>query len=455
MRARFWGTRGSIATPGPATNRFGGNTSCVELTTGAGEIIILDCGTGARTLGADLLGRGRKPLQLSILLGHMHWDHIQGFPFFAPAFIPGNQIDVYAPYGGSRPLRQVMGGQMEFTYFPVELDQLLARIDYHELGEGEFDIAGARVSTQFLNHTSVTIGYRFECDGATLVYLTDHEPFAEALWRSDAEPGRVESILHEGDRRHAAFMAGADLVIHDAQYTPEEYASKKTWGHSHYEYVTEVAAAAGVRRLALTHHDPTHDDAFVESVERKAREVAERRQSDMEVFCAYEGCVVDVKRSDPPPPRPAEPPRARVAASSNAPALLLVGGNGELGRLTKSFLEREGFLVSEAADGAEARESMQAAAPDLVLLDTDAPGADGADVLRAMREVPALSCVPVFVVTGSNDEGGLRRVFDAGACDYISKPFSTPQLVSRVRACLSRAARQGVSSFEPSFPPKG
>src|SRR5216110_2901237 len=144
---------------------------------------------------------------------------------------------------------------MEFTYFPVELDQLPATITYYDLTEGLHTIAGARVATQFLNHPAITLGYRVEADGVAVVYLVDHEPFSDELWRAHAEPGRIESILHDGDRRHAKFMADADLVIHDAQYTPEEYRARKNWGHSPFDYVVELACSAGVKRLALTHHD--------------------------------------------------------------------------------------------------------------------------------------------------------------------------------------------------------
>jgi hypothetical protein len=134
------------------------------------------------------------------------------------------------------------------------------------------------------------VGYRVEADGVAMVYLVDHEPFSDELWRAGAEPGRIESILHEGDRRHAEFMADADLVIHDAQYTPDEYRSKKTWGHSSYDYVVQIAAAAGVRRVALTHHDPSHDDDFVADIERKARALALQCGTGLDVFCAYEDC---------------------------------------------------------------------------------------------------------------------------------------------------------------------
>ena len=287
MKVRFWGTRGSIATPGPGTNHFGGNTSCVELTTASGDLLIFDCGTGARGLAAELMAQGKRAINSNILLGHTHWDHIQGFPFFSPAFVNGNSVAIYGPEGSRGPLHEVLAGQMEYTYFPIDLNQLPAKITYHDLTEGIHTIGGARVATQFLNHPAMTVGYRVEVDGAVMVYLVDHEPYSDELWRAGAEAGRIESILHDGDRRHARFMADADLVIHDAQYTPEEYPSKKTWGHSTYDYVVQIAAAAGVRRVALTHHDPGHDDEFIADIERKARSLALQRGTGLDVFCAY------------------------------------------------------------------------------------------------------------------------------------------------------------------------
>jgi phosphoribosyl 1,2-cyclic phosphodiesterase len=297
MHVRFWGTRGSIATPGPDTNHFGGNTSCVELIA-AGERIIFDCGTGARPLGAALAA-GPEPIRATFLLSHTHWDHIQGFPFFAPFFRRDNIISVYAPKGGrSSSLYNVLAGQMEYTYFPVQLDQLPACIVYHELGEGAFEIGAVRVVTQFLHHTAVTLGYRVETEGCVAVYLADHEPFSEELWTMNGQPGRLKSILHPGDRQHAQFMQGADLVIHDAQYTPEEYPAKKNWGHSHFAYVVQLAAAAGVRTLALTHHDPTRNDALLAEIEHRARDLAARLGSPMEVLCAYETLEVELPGAD-------------------------------------------------------------------------------------------------------------------------------------------------------------
>lgn len=294
MRVKFWGTRGSIATPGPGTVHFGGNTPCVEVTTNGGIRFILDCGTGARLLGQDLVASGQKPITANLLISHTHWDHIQGFPFFVPVYIPGNRFSVYAPKGAGNTLGDVMGGQMQATYFPVDLKELPSDIRYVDLSEGSYEIDGVRVVTQFLNHSPVAMGYRLEADGVSVLYLCDHEPYSETLWREGAPQGSIDSIQDPGDRRHAQFMTGADLVIHDAQYTPEEYPKKKTWGHSSYEYPVELAAAAGARRLALMHHDPSHDDDFLLGLEAKARETARLRGSAMEVFCAVEGTTIDL-----------------------------------------------------------------------------------------------------------------------------------------------------------------
>jgi phosphoribosyl 1,2-cyclic phosphodiesterase len=294
MRLRFWGTRGSIATPGPGTNHFGGNTSCIELTSDAGAHIIMDCGTGARLLGNQLIANTTGPVSAAILFTHTHWDHIQGFPFFAPLFVPGNHFTVYGPEGSHLSLHDVLSGQMEHHYFPVELSQLAARIVYQDLSEGMHDISGVKICAQSMNHPSPTLGYRIEAHGVSVLYLSDHEPFYEGVWREGAQPGRFESILEGGDRRHAEYMQDADLVIHESQYTPEEYPAKKNWGHSTFAYVVELAVAAGVRKLFLTHHDPSHDDLFIENIEQRARKLARDLGSNMEVSCAYEGCEIEI-----------------------------------------------------------------------------------------------------------------------------------------------------------------
>ena len=441
MEVRFWGTRGSIPTPGPHTVRFGGNTSCVEVRTAEGHIFIFDCGTGARPLGEALMAPPVAPVSASILFSHTHWDHIQGFPFFAPAFEPRNTIAVYGPEGGRRSLHDTLARQMELSYFPVELSQLPATLSYTDLGEGAHTIGGARIVAQYLNHPAVTLGYRVEADGAAVVYACDHEPFGGALWRTDAVPGPVESILHEGDRRHAHFLADADLVIHDAQYTPEEYRWRKSWGHSTFEYVVELACTAGVKRLALTHHDPSHDDAVVAEIERRARAVAERRRSPIEVFCAFEGCRARVEPRGVTPaggPETAHPSTATVAPGAR---VLIVDDDPVMRRLTTRALQNDGYVLTEATNGREALEVMRQETPDLVILDFVMPELDGLDVLRALRADPATVSLPVLMLTSQSDEGSTRAGFDAGATDYLTKPFSSPQLSARVRACLTRAPK--------------
>ena len=439
MKVRFWGTRGSIATPGPGTNHFGGNTSCVELTTADGGLLIFDCGTGAHPLAAALMAQSKKAIDANILLGHTHWDHIQGFPFFSPAFVKGNSVAIYGPEGSRGSLHHVLAGQMEFTYFPIELNQLPAAITYHDLTEGIHTIGGARVATQFLNHPAMTLGYRVEADGVVVVYLVDHEPFSDELWRADAEPGHIESILHEGDRRHAKFMAGADLVIHDAQYTPEEYPQKKTWGHSTYDYVVQIAAAAGVRGVALTHHDPGHDDDFVAEIERKARALATQLGTGLDVFCAYEGCELVLGARSTLKPFVSTEPFQESVAQRRFHILVVDNHEDTLTLIVRALQSEDQYTVSKAASGPEALRMIGEHTPDLLVLDYKMTGMDGLAVMHTLRANPATQSLPVLMLTSMADESSTRAGFDAGVTDYVTKPFSIPQLTARVRACLARS----------------
>ena len=448
MRVRFWGTRGSIATPGPSTVRYGGNTACVELITDAGQHLVIDCGTGARMLGLTLMQEAPRPFKAAILLSHTHWDHIQGFPFFAPLFIPGNEFTICAPEGMNTSLADVLAGQMEFTYFPVELSQLPGKISFRELSEGTHEIAGLQVSTQFLNHPALCLGYKVEADGVSVAYLSDHEPFSETLWRADAEPGHIESILHPNDRRHAEFMRGVDLVIHDTQYTPEEYLTKKNWGHSTYEYAVDVAAASGVRHLALIHHDPLHDDLRMEEIEQLAQAYSARLPNGPSVFCAVEGVDLTVGKDS----APATPPESRVppvvaAAEEPSPArpggrfsVLIVDDDGNVHMLAEAALGRD-YTVMTAEDGEEALRMVESTRPDMVVLDLNMPVMDGLTVLRRLRADTRLTDMPVLVLTASGDEGSTRGAFEAGATDYLTKPFTIPQLATRVTTCFARMTK--------------
>ena len=294
MQVRFWGTRGSIAKAGPATVRYGGNTSCVSVRTAGGTLLVLDAGTGLHELGQELMRSG-EPVEGHILIGHTHWDHIQGLPFFAPLFQAGNVWHVYGPRGLDTSIDAALAGQMQYTYFPVQLLDFDATITYHNLIEGQFEIDDVVVTTRYLHHPALTLGYRLEADGVSVVYSSDHEPTLEA----EPGPDAVESLNRE-EAQHVAFLRDADLVIHDAQYLAEEYPAKIGWGHSPMEYAVDVACAADARRLALYHHDPTRTDAEVDVLVERAWERAREIGYLGEVFAAAEGAKDCPARPDLP-----------------------------------------------------------------------------------------------------------------------------------------------------------
>jgi CheY-like chemotaxis protein/phosphoribosyl 1,2-cyclic phosphodiesterase len=432
VRIRFWGTRGSIAKPGPSTLRHGGNTSCVEVRTADGTLIVLDCGTGAHELGRHLVKSSTSPIRGHLFITHTHWDHIQGFPFFAPLFTAGNEWDVYAPEGVGQRLEATLAGQMEYTYFPIGLGHLDATLRFHDLREGSFDAGGARVTARYLNHPGLTLGYRLEADGATVVYATDHEPHSRH---------HAGAPIHPEDQRHVDFLAGADLVIHDAQYTLEEYPSKLTWGHSPAELTVDWALAAGARRLALFHHDPMRDDAAVDRLLAGCRERAAGR-GGLEVFAAAEGGVIELA----PSPGGARAPGVTAAGSTRALAappgatVLVVDDDPEVVKVVALILEPEGFRVVSAADGPSGLARARAERPDLVLLDVSLPGASGLDVCRALRAAddPHLRTVPVVMVSGFSAAQDTAAGFAAGATDFLAKPFKPAHVLSRIQAWLLR-----------------
>jgi phosphoribosyl 1,2-cyclic phosphodiesterase len=296
VQVTFWGTRGSIASPGPATVRYGGNTSCVEVRADNGTLIICDSGTGIRELGVHLLDQ-QEDVHGHVLISHTHWDHIQGWPFFMPAFVKGNDFTLHALAGLNRNLDHVLSNQMEYTYFPVRLDEMGAQIGFDEVHEGELTIDGVRITAHFLNHTSICLGYRIEADGKSVVYASDTEPHGLTIASpGDHEPrvGSAPRFVHEEDRHLAEFVDQADLLILDAQYTDDEYAGKVGWGHSTTSYATDIAVLGKVRRLALYHHDPIRTDAGVDAIVEAACRRAGQYGSDVEIFGAAERLTVQL-----------------------------------------------------------------------------------------------------------------------------------------------------------------
>jgi phosphoribosyl 1,2-cyclic phosphodiesterase/ActR/RegA family two-component response regulator len=294
ITVRFWGTRGSIATPGPATTRYGGNTSCVEVRCGS-HILVFDAGTGLRALGQALLEEFEaRPLTMHLFVSHTHWDHIQGFPFFMPAYQPGTTINVYGPSGEGRPLEKLLRGQMDPDYFPVALGDMGASLRVHEYRAADFVIGDVAVSAMYLNHPGMTLGYRVSYGGKRVVYATDNEPYRTTLARFSQRADSGEDFGANLDTELVNFVAGAELYIGEAQYTDEEYPAKVGWGHSSVSATVEVALRAGVKALALYHHDPMHDDDVVAAMEAQARRLVEARGSTMRCFAAQEGQLIEV-----------------------------------------------------------------------------------------------------------------------------------------------------------------
>jgi phosphoribosyl 1,2-cyclic phosphodiesterase len=254
LRLRFWGVRGSIACPSPSHVRYGGNTSCLEVTAGE-HSIILDAGTGIRPLGHSFMERGVKSAHL--LLTHSHWDHINGFPFFGPGFTPGYEFRIMAGHLRDDGIRGVLAGQMTQPTFPVPLEAMRANLHFEDFKAGDEFMIGSdvKVRTTSLNHPNGATGYRIEHGGKSLCYITDTEHL----------PGKPdENIL--------GLIEGTDLVIYDSTYTEEEFPAKVGWGHSTWEEGVRLARAANAKKLAIFHHDPEHDDAFMDKIAEEARE---------------------------------------------------------------------------------------------------------------------------------------------------------------------------------------
>lgn len=306
MKVRFWGVRGSIPVPGPTTNRYGGNTSCVEVRPAGNKApIIIDAGTGLRRLGKDMMkdrfGDGKGSAHL--LISHTHWDHIQGLPFFSPLYKLGNELNIYARQRDDTHLRAIFASQTDAPYFPVPMDSLKADVNFRELVEGEkFQIENAKVQCTRLNHPWIAMAYRIDVDGGSVVYASDTAPFRDILMEHEfiATPPKLGEPLPPDVAAKLATMReglvnlckGVDLLIYDTQFTPAEYQLRPHWGHSTPDDALEIAREAGVGTLALYHHAPARSDDEQDAILEQYQEVA--KDDDFDVIASMEGMEIEL-----------------------------------------------------------------------------------------------------------------------------------------------------------------
>ena len=293
----FWGVRGSIPVPGRSTIRYGGNTACVSVQDGD-TIIVFDAGSGIRGLGSELMAR-RGPLVIHLFVTHTHWDHIQGFPFFAPAYVPGNEVWVYGASILREGLMRALESQMDERFFPVSLEEMGGGIHFVELESGSrISIDDLTVSCTMLTHPGVAFGYRVDSRAGSVCYITDWEPLSRYCSTAPDENAAVEMETEQYasrlDEDVTLFCQDADLMIVDSQYDCEEYEMKRGWGHGCVEDAVAIALGAGIRRLALFHHDPLHDDKRIDEMVRYSRGKVREAGRRMEVFGAREGKAIRI-----------------------------------------------------------------------------------------------------------------------------------------------------------------
>jgi phosphoribosyl 1,2-cyclic phosphodiesterase len=287
MKFRFWGVRGSIPSPGPRTVRYGGNTTCIEVRSSDGTLIVLDAGTGLYALAQDLMARRALEggdINANIFITHSHWDHIHGLPFFIPLFVKGSRVCLHGAHDPvtGKGIEHVMGVQLQNSYFPVNEERMDATIAYQTLEIGQpHHVGGARIDNVVMNHPVTNLGYRISCDGKSVFFTGDHEPFANP-----------DSADERRQREIDAVMAGVDALIVDCSYTVEEYPGKRGWGHGTFDGALEMALRAGAKALYCTHHEPTRSDDELEAVFAQALSRFQGRLGSLHVVLAREGLEV-------------------------------------------------------------------------------------------------------------------------------------------------------------------
>jgi phosphoribosyl 1,2-cyclic phosphodiesterase len=288
MKIKFWGVRGSIPSPGPNTQRYGGNTTCIEVRTNENDLIILDGGTGIFPLAQQLLKE--LPITAHIFNTHSHWDHIQGLPFFVPIFIPGNNLHLYGafdPISGAGPER-IMNIQMQYSYFPVREAEIQSRMHYVTVMPHEvIKIGNTSITPTLLSHPVINFGYHIECQGKSVFFTGDHEPYYNIYEPEDEGYAEYQALIDEQSQSVVDAIKGADILIADSSYTMAEYPSKKGWGHGTFDSCIELAKATGVKILYCTHHEPTRSDDDLEKVFAEA--VARHNCKDLDIRLAREG----------------------------------------------------------------------------------------------------------------------------------------------------------------------
>ncbi len=294
---KFWGVRGSIPTPGPETVHYGGNTACLEFR-GDGELIILDAGSGMRPLGLSLAREFKgKPMSVTLLITHTHWDHIQGFPFFVPAYMPQNSIRILGYEGAKHGLEETLSGQMESPYFPIGMNQMPGNIVIQELRDLQFNIGKIKITAAYMNHPGICVGYRLTTSAGSIVYIPDNENFVRFKAHPGANQADTQSkaaieYARKQEQKQIEFIQGADILVIDSQYDTQEYESHVGWGHSCVDDSVTMGIKGRVKKLFLFHHDPTHSDEKVSQMLEHARQLVKAQGADLCVDAARESLEI-------------------------------------------------------------------------------------------------------------------------------------------------------------------